>query len=67
MAAFITIWLGQIISVLASSMSHFGLSIWMYQQTESVTAMGLVQVFFITPFWSCLPSPVCWLTATTAS
>jgi len=50
MTAFITIWLGQIISVLASSMSHFGLSIWMYQQTESATAMGLMQVFFITPF-----------------
>jgi MFS transporter, DHA3 family, macrolide efflux protein len=50
MAAFITIWLGQIVSVLASSMSHFGLSIWMYQQTESATAMGLMQVFFITPF-----------------
>ncbi len=50
MTAFIVIWLGQIISVLASSMSHFGLSIWMYQQTESATAMGLMQVFFITPF-----------------
>jgi MFS family permease len=50
MAAFITIWLGQIVSVLASSMSHFALSIWMYQQTESATAMGLMQVFFITPF-----------------
>jgi MFS transporter, DHA3 family, macrolide efflux protein len=50
MTAFITIWLGQIVSVLASSMSHFGLSIWMYQQTESATAMGLMQVFFITPF-----------------
>jgi hypothetical protein len=44
------IWLGQIVSVLASSMSHFALSIWMYQQTESATAMGLMQVFFITPF-----------------
>jgi MFS transporter, DHA3 family, macrolide efflux protein len=42
--------LGQIVSVLASSMSHFGLSIWMYQETESATAMGLMQVFFITPF-----------------
>jgi MFS transporter, DHA3 family, macrolide efflux protein len=31
-------------------MSHFGLTIWMYQQTESATAMGLMQVFFITPF-----------------
>jgi MFS family permease len=50
LTAFITIWLGQIVSVLASSMSHFGLSIWMYQQTESATAMGLMQVFFITPF-----------------
>jgi MFS family permease len=31
-------------------MSHFGLTIWMYQQTESAMAMGLMQVFFITPF-----------------
>ncbi len=50
MAAFLLIWLGQIVSVLASSMSQFGLSIWMYQQTKSATAMGLMQVFFITPF-----------------
>jgi MFS transporter, DHA3 family, macrolide efflux protein len=50
MTAFITIWLGQIVSVLASSMSHFALSIWMYQETQSATAMGLMQVFFITPF-----------------
>jgi len=48
--AFIIVWLGQVISVLASSMSHFGLTIWMYQQTGSATAMGLMQVFFITPF-----------------
>lgn len=50
MSAFLVIWLGQIVSILASSMSHFALSIWMYQQTESATAMGLMQVFFITPF-----------------
>ncbi len=50
MAAFYTIWIGQIISVLASSMSQFGLTLWMYKQTESATAMGLMQVFFITPF-----------------
>ena len=56
MAAFIVIWLGQIVSVLASSMSQFALSIWMYQQTESATAMGLMQVFFITPFL--LMSPI---------
>jgi MFS transporter, DHA3 family, macrolide efflux protein len=48
--AFILVWVGQIISILASGMSGFGLSIWMYQQTESATAMGLMQVFYITPF-----------------
>ncbi len=48
--AFIIIWIGQIVSVLASSMSHFGLTIFMYQQTESATALGLMQVFFVTPF-----------------
>lgn len=50
MTAFIVVWLGQVISVLASSMSHFGLTIWMYQQTGSATALGLMQVFFVTPF-----------------
>lgn len=50
MSAFIVIWIGQIVSILASAMSQFGLSIWMYQQTQSATAMGLMQVFFITPF-----------------
>ncbi|HEY5730921.1 MAG TPA: MFS transporter [Anaerolineales bacterium] len=50
MTAFIVVWIGQIISVLASGMSHFALSLWMYEKTESATAMGLMQVFFITPF-----------------
>jgi MFS transporter, DHA3 family, macrolide efflux protein len=50
MFAFIVIWIGQLFSVLASSMSHFALTIWMYQQTESAFALGMMQVFFITPF-----------------
>lgn len=50
MAAFIIIWITQFLSVMTSTMSHFALSIFMYQQTESATAMGLLQVFFITPF-----------------
>ncbi len=50
MFGFIIVWLGQIISVLASSMTGFGLSLWMYQQTESATAMGMMQVAYITPF-----------------
>jgi DHA3 family macrolide efflux protein-like MFS transporter len=44
------VWIGQIISILASGMSGVGLSIWMFEQTKSATAMGLMQVSFILPF-----------------
>ena len=50
MKGFSIVWLGQIVSVLASSMTGFGMTLWMYKQTESATAMGLMQVAFITPF-----------------
>lgn len=50
MFGFSIVWIGQIISVLASSMSQFALTIYMFQETESATALGLMQVFFITPF-----------------
>lgn len=50
MFGFTIVWLGQIVSVLASAMSQFGLTIWMYEKTQSATALGLMQVFFITPF-----------------
>lgn len=50
MIGFTIIWIGQIVSVLASSMSQFGLTIWVFEKTQSATVMGLMQVFFITPF-----------------
>src|SRR5260370_40607048 len=50
MFAFTLVWLGQIVSVLASGMTSFAMTIYMYQQTHSATAMGLVQVAYITPF-----------------
>lgn len=50
MLGFSIVWIGQIISVLASMMTNFGMTLWMYKQTESATAMGLMQVAFITPF-----------------
>jgi len=50
MVGFIIVWIGQIISVLASGMSGFGLSLWMFQQTKSALAMGLMQVSYILPF-----------------
>lgn len=50
MKGFSLVWIGQIISVLASSMTNFGMTLWMYKQTESATAMAFMQVAFITPF-----------------
>jgi len=50
MFGFTIVWIGQIVSVLASAMSQFALTIFMFQETGSVTALGLMQVFFITPF-----------------
>ncbi len=50
MLGFTFVWLGQIISVLASGMTTFAFTIYMYQQTHSATAMGFVQVAYITPF-----------------
>lgn len=50
MFGFTIVWLGQIVSVLASLMTQFALTIWVFEKTGSVTALGLVQVFFITPF-----------------
>ena len=49
MLGFTIVWLGQIVSVLATNMSAFALTIWVFQKTGSATALGLVQVFFITP------------------
>ena len=49
MFGFTIVWLGQIVSVLATNMSVFALTIWVFEKTGSATALGLMQVFFITP------------------
>ncbi len=61
MTGFIIVWLGQIISILASGMSNFALSIWMFQQTRSATAMGLMNVFYILPFLLISPIAGVWV------
>ena len=49
MFGFTIVWLGQIVSVLATNMSAFAFTIWVFEKTGSATALGLMQVFFITP------------------
>jgi DHA3 family macrolide efflux protein-like MFS transporter len=50
MFGFTLVWLGQIVSVLATNMTAFALTIWVFEKTGSATALALMQVFFITPF-----------------
>ena len=49
MKAFYVIWFGQIISLLGTAMSNFGMTIWAYEQTDQATALALIGFFFVTP------------------
>jgi MFS family permease len=61
MFGFTVVWIGQIVSVLASSMSQFALTIFMFNETGSALAMGAMQVFFITPFLLISPLAGVWV------
>jgi DHA3 family macrolide efflux protein-like MFS transporter len=53
---FSIIWLGQLVSILGSSITGFALSIWVYQRTGSATQFGLIAFCGVLP--SILPSPL---------
>ncbi len=48
--AFTLVWAGQLVSVLASSMTQFALTIWAYQLTGSATTLGVINSVFVIPF-----------------
>lgn len=50
LAAFTVVWIGQLVSVLATNMTQFALTIWVYRETSSVTALALQGTFFMAPF-----------------
>ena len=50
MLGFSIVWVGQLISVLASNMSWFALTIWAFEMSGSATVLGIVQTSFILPF-----------------
>ena len=45
MKTFLTIWVGQLVSTLGSFMTVFALTLWVWDQTESATALTLVLFF----------------------
>ncbi len=46
---FLTIWIGQLVSVLGTSLTAFALSIWVFQTTGSVTQFGFVIIAVALP------------------
>jgi MFS family permease len=49
MRAFFVVWGGQLVSVLGTTMTAFGLQIWVYAETGSVTNLAFVSLFFALP------------------
>lgn len=50
MPGFLVVFIGQLISMVATQMTGFATTLWIYQHTNSATALGLGHVFFIVPF-----------------
>jgi MFS family permease len=46
---------GQAVSILASGMTGFALSIWVYQKTSSATSLGIMQSAFTLPYLLIIP------------
>jgi MFS transporter, DHA3 family, macrolide efflux protein len=46
---FIILWLGQLASSIGSSMTYFALTLWVWQKTQSATAIALILVFYQLP------------------
>lgn len=45
MLTFGVVWFGQLISFIGSGLSSFGLGVWVYQSTGSITLFALISMF----------------------
>jgi MFS family permease len=50
MRAFLTIWLGQLISIVGSQLTGFALGVWVYSLTKSVLLLALTQIAATAPY-----------------
>lgn len=49
MRAFTVVWLGQILSLLGTSMTNFGLTIWAFEKTGQATSLAMIGFFYVVP------------------
>ncbi len=50
MRAFLTIWIGQLISLIGSQLTGFALGVWVYELTNSVLMLALTQIALQAPY-----------------
>ncbi len=50
MRTFLTLWMGQLVSLVGSQLTAFALGVWVYEETHSVSLLALSQVAFSAPF-----------------
>jgi len=55
MGTFLTIWIGQVISIVGSSLTNFGLGVWIFQQTGEAMPFALTVLFGSLPQVFLLP------------
>jgi DHA3 family macrolide efflux protein-like MFS transporter len=56
MRVFLTVWAGQLVSITGTTLTGFGLQVWVYLETGSVTRLALVSLAFALP--SVLLAPI---------
>ena len=56
MKGFTIVWIGQLVSLLGTSMTNFALTIWAFERTGRATDLALIGFFFMVPLL--LVSPV---------
>ena len=61
MRAFWIVWVGQLVSLLGSAMTGFGLQIWAFQLTGRATDLALLGVFFMVPLLVISPFVGVWV------
>ncbi|MCA9942889.1 MAG: MFS transporter [Anaerolineales bacterium] len=49
MSGFTIVWIGQLVSLLGTSMTNFALTIWAFEQTGRATDLALIGFFFLVP------------------
>lgn len=49
MRTFLIVWFGQLVSLLGSGMTRFAITLWVWEQTQSATALALMAFFAFAP------------------